>query len=408
MNLFEAIPDAMVITQYIDGRILMANPACIKVYGYTPQEMLGRTTIDLGIFKDLAQRNEAMRRIVDENEDFFMEMTYYDKQKNPRFGLFSGKNVITHGVQGLLIITRDITDRKQIESNLEDAKNRFNLLAKITSIVPWETNALLELQYVGPAVKHWGLDPAQSLNQPLVSIAQFSTPKKLTEALRSIIDGNAESYMACHSVTINHMELDIEIRAAPIRDAFGVVTGLTGTIQDVTRFINTERELRELAATDQVTKLYNRRGFLTKLNEHIKHIDSRRSADKRLLVLYIDLDDFKCINDQFGHDVGDELLLNVASSLTGTLRNTNIISRIGGDEFVALLTNTPAEFAEIVCQRVLAAFSNIVIKRANLRGVNASLGMVTVTNETAENALKRADAAMYKAKQNGKNQYRIE
>lgn len=404
INLFEAIPDAMLITVYVDGRILRANSACTKVYGYLPSEMIGKTTTELGIFQNAEQRQKIMKLVAE--TDFFVEFTYYDKERNPRFGLFSGRNVTVKGQNALVIIARDITDRKQMESKLEDAINRFHQLAKVTHIVPWETNVLHELRYLGPAIKRWGVDPEALLNMSLVHAITFREPTELLHALQKLIDGSAESYTECHAVTINNFSMDFEIRAVPIRDAFGITTGLTGTMQDVSRFVNTERELRDLASRDPVTNLYNRRGFFAKLNTHMK---SRRRADQELLLLYIDLDDFKKVNDQLGHDVGDELLLGVANSLSHTLRTSDVIARIGGDEFIALLTNTPRNYAEIVCQRVLNAFAKIVVQSTGLKGVGASLGLALIDKEeSVEVAVKRADSAMYRAKQSGKNQYKLD
>jgi|GEM_PF-4252069 len=87
--------------------------------------------------------------------DFFVEFTYCDKERTPRFGLFSGKNVTVDNQNALVIIARDITERKQMESRLADATKRFYQLAKVTHIVPWETNVLHVLQYLGPAIKRW-------------------------------------------------------------------------------------------------------------------------------------------------------------------------------------------------------------------------------------------------------------
>ena len=404
-NLFEAIPDAMLITRYVDGCILKANFACINVFGYSLDEMIGRTTVELGIFKDVADREALIAQFVD--ADFFMEVMYFHRDAHPRFGLFSGKRILVNGEKALLIIARDITDRKQIETSLEEANARFDQLAEVTRIVPWETSAEQLITYIGPAIELLGFAADDALNLPLLQIFDFEKKDRarVQLGLQSLLAGSIDRYVDRCSIFYQGQRKDFEIRATAEHDAFNVVTGLMGTLQDVSHFAHTERELRELALTDAVTSLYNRRGFYLKLDASM---NSRRISDKNLLVLFIDLDGFKDINDQYGHAVGDELLCAVADSLRLALRDTDVIARLGGDEFVALLTNTAPEFSKTVCQSILAALDDIELEGVAQKGVKASVGLVAAGNESVDDVMQRADSAMYRAKQSGKNQFIID
>jgi len=350
-----------------------------------------------------ASREELLKQIV--KKDFFLEFQFHNKHGVRRFGMFSGRQIELNGEHCLLLIARDITERKQTEMELLEANNRFHALAKVTNIIPWEIDQKQQLIYVSSAIKKWGLNSDLAINKKLTEFISFKNDMTLKSAIDKIIHQGQESYVECFSAAIDKLKIDLEVRARPLHDAFGEVIGAAGTLQDVSRFINTERELRDLAAKDPVTNLYNRRGFYMELESHIR---SRRREDKELLLLYIDLDDFKNINDTHGHDVGDELLLNVADAMLETLRTTDVVARIGGDEFVALLTNTPVVYAEVVCQRILNAFGEIMLPNIKKNGVFASLGLVPVKDLSAEEAMIRADAAMYKAKHRGKNQYCIE
>lgn len=160
-------------------------------------------------------------------------------------------------------------------------------------------------------------------------------------------------------------------------------------------------ELRELALRDELTGLYNRRGLLT-LGEQYSRIAERRS--QHVVVLFIDLDDMKRINDQFGHAVGDHAVVELSEILLETFRKSDVIARVGGDEFCALLTETTVGAAEIVIARLYG-----VIAGHNARGerpyrLSVSVGRASWEGEGAcdfEALVRQADHSMYAQKQRG-------
>lgn len=170
---------------------------------------------------------------------------------------------------------------------------------------------------------------------------------------------------------------------------------------------NSHEQLRILSERDPLTGLANRRGYELALNLCIAQ--SRRTA-KGMAVLLLDLDDFKSVNDTLGHDVGDLLLVEVASRLSEKMRDGDCLCRLGGDEFVVLTGNLEHdEQAALLAERVVSAFQPpIILKSLELR-ITASIGVAVLENATMDTAelLKNADVAMYRAKQDGRNQYRF-
>jgi diguanylate cyclase (GGDEF)-like protein len=180
---------------------------------------------------------------------------------------------------------------------------------------------------------------------------------------------------------------------------------LIGTVQEISSIRHAEQRIMELAFYDSLTKLRSRSCFNKKLQDLI--IYSKRRAEKFAL-LYLDLDDFKNINDSYGHDVGDQLLIEVADRLRTLLREDDIASRLGGDEFCLLINNFTDNLSVAnVAQRCL----EILTKPVTLAGIqivpHASIGIAVYPHDgdDTNHLVKAADTAMYEAKQAGKNSY---
>ncbi|MCL1089192.1 EAL domain-containing protein [Shewanella profunda] len=167
---------------------------------------------------------------------------------------------------------------------------------------------------------------------------------------------------------------------------------------------NSHQKLKELAEHDSLTKLVNRYGFELCLNRAIARA---KRSNNFLAVILLDLDDFKAINDTLGHQIGDILLVKVASRLSAVLRDGDVIARLGGDEFVVLVTDNDYKyFPMIVANRLLKAFEEVFCLGDNDVLIGASIG-VAFHNEAASDSselMKCADIAMYRAKKMGRNQ----
>ena len=186
--------------------------------------------------------------------------------------------------------------------------------------------------------------------------------------------------------------------------AFMRVLGLrTKALQTAVAHARNERDnMHSLAHSDPLTGLPNRRSLNMAISEAVKHARS----EKILAVYMLDLDGFKQVNDQFGHDVGDELLIAVAARLRNNLRETDIVSRLGGDEFVVMSTGlySPNEAQELG-EKLLKAFNYaFVLSEQTCRvGLTIGFALAPMDGHDGNSLLKRADAAMYAGKQGGKN-----
>ncbi len=180
---------------------------------------------------------------------------------------------------------------------------------------------------------------------------------------------------------------------------------LIGTVQEISSIRRAERHIIELAYYDTLTKLNSRSSFNKKLHDLI--ICSQRRTEKFSL-LYIDLDNFKNINDSFGHDIGDKLLIEVANRLRTLSRVNDFACRLGGDEFCILINNIADNFsAAKVAQRCLELLAQPITLAGRKITPHASIGIAIYPNDgdDANFLIKAADTAMYEAKKAGKNQY---
>ena len=178
-------------------------------------------------------------------------------------------------------------------------------------------------------------------------------------------------------------------------------------MSDVSALKLAERQLEQLAQTDPLSDLPNRRGLVSFLEQSLTHA---RQNMTRGAVLYIDIDNFKWINDTFGHDAGDELLTNVAARLKNCLRDSDFVARLGGDEFAIVCpqVNSPAAI-ELLARRIVDRIARPFKLKAGEGIVGASIGIAFYSPDTknADELLRLADLAMYQTKNRGKSGYTI-
>ncbi|MEZ0358215.1 diguanylate cyclase [Mycobacterium sp. SA01] len=189
-------------------------------------------------------------------------------------------------------------------------------------------------------------------------------------------------------------------RAAPEFDNSGRVNSILSVVRDITQVKRLQHELEQLAHTDPLTSLLNRRSFAEQLTEALERV---RGGRQELAVLMLDLDNFKSINDQFGHLAGDRVLEAVSQILVEETRATDLVARLGGDEFCAALIDTGLGPAQAVAERIGRRVSEISLDSVGKLAVNASVGVVAAEEQDVNvlDLLARVDSVMYRVKFGG-------
>lgn len=266
------------------------------------------------------------------------------------------------------------------------------------------------LNSVAEQMTGWQIQEA--LGKPLVEVFRIvdrETRQTGRNPLSYAIQQDQTVGLAAESVLIRRdgFEMTIEDSAAPIRDREDHVRGAVLVFRDVGKANALAHKMSHVAKHDLLTALPNRATFDDRLGQAIK-MDLRHR--QKLAVLFIDLDDFKSINDTYGHATGDASLRAVAKVLCEVLRDEDTISRYGGDEFLVLLPEIDgASDAAIVASKILLRLATPITIDSHMVYPKASIGICIFPDHGQDGAalVRAADHAMYEAKRNGGNAYRI-
>ncbi|MDQ0253056.1 diguanylate cyclase (GGDEF)-like protein/PAS domain S-box-containing protein [Evansella vedderi] len=192
----------------------------------------------------------------------------------------------------------------------------------------------------------------------------------------------------------------------PIMDVDGNVTKVNGQIVDITVRKEMENELKLMAYNDKLTDLPNR----VALDRHMKKALARsKRHNHNLSIMFIDLDDFKVVNDTLGHDAGDELLKGVVSRINESIREEDLVARIGGDEFIIVFEETDRDEIEEIAKRMIENVAYPYMIDETKTNISLSIGISMYPDDGCDKdtLLEHADKAMYYAKSEGKNNYKI-
>ena len=294
-------------------------------------------------------------------------------------------------------------ERKQSEASLR----KLSLVVEQSPNVIIITDAEAHIEYVNAAfINKSGRTLAQVIGKNPSILQSGKTSHVVYEEMWSQL-GRGENWQGelinLYQDGKEHIDF---VHISPIRDANGCVTNFLSIQEDITERKRTEERIQNLAHFDALTGLPNR----VLLMERAKYaLSLAKRTPQPLAMIFLDLDNFKDINDSLGHSLGDTLLIELAQRLRLALREGDTIARLGGDEFILLLPGADGASAEQVAQKLLHVVSQpYQIEQYDLN-VTASMGIAIYPDDGAdiETLSKNADVAMYRAKQGGRNAYRF-
>ncbi len=308
-------------------------------------------------------------------------------------------------IVGAICTFAEVTNERHALVALRDSEERFRMLAEMAADVVYRIRIgpSPSFEYVNPAVELvLGYTPQEFYDEPglVVRVTHDDDIERVRE-LGTLGVGKVESVQLRMQRRDGTM-IWTEHRVVPMRDADGIVTSLAGIARDVTELKLKEAYLSHRALHDPLTGLPNRVLLLDRLEAALARIRRHKGY---LAVLYLDLDRFKTVNDNLGHEVGDRLLHVVARRLQDTLRPSDSVARLGGDEFAAILPDLadPNEATQIA-ERLLDAIAEPVDLGDGSLVTTASIGIAGAGDDgpSAGELLRRADFAMYTAKDRGR------
>lgn len=331
---------------------------------------------------------------------------------------------VQHGAQGYLSkgyfsntlipqALRSIIQRKKIEEALYVEKERARVTLESIGDGVLSTDVDCNITYLNPEAERmigWSRDEARG--RPIAEIFHLinsDTRQPAKNPVEAVIADKKNMALYARSILVrrNGYEAPIEDSAAPIFDRNGNVTGAVVTFRDVSETQAMAQKMAHLAEHDYLTGLPNRLLLSDRLSQAIAYAVRHHS---KLAVFFLDLDNFKHINDSLGHGVGDEILSEVAKRLTSQVRHSDTVSRLGGDEFVVLvLEDTDVEHFPVTAEKILRALAAPHHLSGNELHVTTSIGISLFPEDgaNAETLIKNADTAMYHAKKKGKNNFQF-
>lgn len=401
----EVIPDAIAL--HSGGKLLFVNPAAVAMFAAkTPADLIGRPILDF-IHPDfqtiaLMRLKEAMLHGIaaPRMEERFIRLdgSVFDAE-------VQGQPIVLAGIPALLSILRDITQRKQAEAKLQLAASVFDHALEGIMITDPD-GSIIDVNAAFTRITGYARDEALGQNPRLLSSGQHD-PSYFEAMWQGLIE-QGYWYGEIWNRRKNG-DLFAEMQAiSAVRDAAGQVRHYVSLFSDITALKAHESQLEHIAHFDALTNLPNRLMLADRLHQGMAQTTRR---DQTLALAFLDLDGFKCINDSHGHDVGDQLLIALAARMKQALREGDTLARVGGDEFVAVLTDlSEGPACTQLLARLLAAAAQPVVLGALAVQVSASLGVTfypQAADVDADQLLRQADFAMYQAKIAGKNRYQI-
>ncbi|MCK4950580.1 MAG: EAL domain-containing protein [Gammaproteobacteria bacterium] len=305
-------------------------------------------------------------------------------------------------------LVEDITDKKKAKAKQKNAEMRFRDLVETAHDLVWTMDTEGNWTYLNNAsVNIYGYSPDEMIGRP---VSDFQTPEFSTQesgAFAEILNG--KELLQFETVHANSAgePVHLSFNAKAQRDDEGKILRITGSARDITEKKVYEKKLTYQAEHDELTGLYNRRYFQQELERVIARVT--RSA-ATCAILYVDLDQFKYINDTLGHAAGDRLLTEISEMLTEHVREGDLLARFGGDEFTLLLYNIDDNNVVRVANEFRKLLENYkFMDNNNSFNISCSIGAAVVDGETgnAEEALSHADLACNIAKSQGRNRVNL-
>lgn len=383
----------------MEGRLVRANPALGRMTGYTAEELRATTLDRLTHPEDLPRDRELLRELLrGQRAEYQIENRYLRKDGQVVWGHLT-VSLLRDGAgepEYALAMVQDVTARKQAEQALESERAHLEELFECSP----QAVVLADPE-----------DRVLRINPEFTGLFGYTADEVVGRTLRELIlpDGNEEESLAItrrvargervQTDTVRRCRdgslIDVSVLGTPIT-LHGNQIGVYGIYQNIAERKALERGLHRLGTTDALTGLLNRHGF-----ESLAQAEQARAeaGDADLLLFFIDLDDFKRVNDDDGHSEGDRLLQDVAGLLRRAFRASDLIARLGGDEFVVLAVDARSETERVIATRLNAGLEKYNRETKRTYPLRMSVGAHRAPASTPlQDLLAEADQQMYEQK----------
>ncbi len=427
-EIFNTVSDAIFIHDAETGRILDVNRRMLEMYGFTREQALACGPDDLSAGTPPYSAAEAaekirMARVVGPQTFVWLARArdghLFWVEVSLQFAFIGSQ-------QRILATVRDITERKNAEAALQESEYRWKFALEGSGDGLWDWNVADNTVFYSKRWKEMLGYSEDEIGNGLDEWEKRLHPDDKAETLATVqayLDGKTQVYQWEHRVSCKDgsWKWILDRGMVVSRDEQGKPLRMIGTYADITERKQAEEQIHNLAFYDTLTQLPNRRMLNDRMNQAMA--SSKRSSRYGAL-LFLDLDNFKPLNDTYGHVVGDLLLKEVARRISSCVREMDTVARFGGDEFVVMLTELDTDKVEstaqagVVAEKIRISLAEPYVLKVQQRDkaettvehhCTSSIGVVLFINheDSPEDILKWADMAMYQAKDDGRNLIRF-
>ncbi|MHB8867567.1 MAG: sensor domain-containing diguanylate cyclase [Thermoleophilia bacterium] len=426
----EAASEISIIAADLDGRVTLFNRGAEALLGYQALEVVGRSSIlDFHLATELTARTAEVdpdhpgdaeglalyAEYVSSGRTQGEEWAYVRKDGTdlPVSLSITALRGPEGEVTGYLSAAMDLTPHRQAEQAVRRAVTLMREAIAYSPVFIWETDPEDHVTFLMGARKVMGYAAEEILGRPFHELRRTDDPavRELHRQIDASVAGrhSFEDLLSC-LVSKEGSPMWISMSAHPILEAGGAFRGYRGVSVDVSELTRAKHALEEMALHDQLTGLANRRKLYDRFLIEVARL-KRLSSPLSLLV--VDVDWFKSVNDRFGHLAGDECLKLLADLFVATLRESDLVARFGGEEFIVLLPETSQEEAVLVAEKLRETVASTDL---NLKGVAEPLrlsvcaGIATMRPEnilSIDDMIEAADKAAYSAKTAGRNRIAV-
>lgn len=396
------------------GRIASVSRSMEQLLGYRPEECVGKSIADLyavagfgrTFLDDLHARGGILR-------NYEIHMRHKDGSRiwvsvNAQFIQDEKGHVV--GLEGTI---RDINELKKAQQALHHEKERALVTLQSIGDGVITTDEHGTVHYLNPTAERLlCIKSNQAIgkhHREVLRLADEATGESLDDLVRLCLTLDAGTVHADEGLLIQPggARYHLKVTAAPMRDHFGDVVGAVLVLHDLTEVMGMARQLSYQASHDMLTGLYNRRVFEKRTEEKIREA---QAGSGNSVLFYLDLDQFKVVNDTCGHKAGDELLEQVAQLMQARVRESDVLARLGGDEFGVLLEHCPLDKACDIAEGIRAAVRDYRFAwddKSFEIGVSVGVVPIVAGSGNLADVLAAADAACYIAKDHGRNRIHV-
>ncbi|UCE88687.1 MAG: diguanylate cyclase, partial [Pseudomonadota bacterium] len=407
--ILDSSPDGFCITD-LEGNLREVNKAYCEMLGHTPEELLSMNVYDLDVGSDTEQMQQNYRAVLAHGQSWFE--THHRHSDGHAIEMdVTAKYVEMGNERFIYTFYRDISARKQAEAAFLGEKERALVTLESIGDGVITTDVAGRIHYMNPVAEHLtGLDEQAVSGVELsevVSLEDETSGEPVDAPVLQCLSEQRSIRLSGQTLLLSAREAEshsVEVSVSPIHDdRRDTVVGTVLVLHDITELRGLARQLTYQATHDALTGLINRREFEVRLESAL---ELALRAEATHAVCYLDLDQFKVVNDTCGHTAGDELLRQIAHELQRSVRDSDTLARLGGDEFGVLLQGCSLAQAEQVAEKLRDAVQRFrFVWVQNVFDVGVSIGLVPIdaNSGTLTDILSEADSACYVAKEHGRN-----